>query len=311
MVVIVAGILAFPRAGEAQACVRKCPRETPRDPHGCCLTIKKTRVKKADTRACSGGKVRLAGKCCWPGQDWWFSVGRCAGVPRCPRRLVHHKETCLQRCPKGKVEIAGHCCWPGQDWGAGAKRCVGRPRCPSEMDVSASGQDCSLRRAPSASAPLKPAPVPVKAAPTAPATAPVPPEPALPSVTTSAAPEVRDQGPGRTWRTSVGWTAVGLGGASVVAGIVLGVLARDKQSEFDQGSTHEAYEDLKEIDEAGKGLQRGQVATLVAGGTILAAGVGLVLWDILVGRNQRAETSATVTPMLTACGAGVAAQVRF
>ena len=34
---------------------------------------------------CPGGKVRVAGHCCWPGQDWGEGSGRCIGEPSaCP-----------------------------------------------------------------------------------------------------------------------------------------------------------------------------------------------------------------------------------
>ncbi len=174
------------------------------------------------------------------------------------------------------------------------------------MVVTANRQGCGPPSAPATAAPApKPPPAPPASAPAPAATSVAP----TVAVVSPAAP--RDQSPGRTWKTTAGWTAVGVGGASLVAGMVLGVMARNKQSEFDEGAAVMAWEDLEPIDRAGKRLQQGQIVTLATGGVVLVAGAGLFLWDMLTGRGGRAVTGASVAPLFTGRGGGVAAQVSF
>lgn len=46
-------------------------------------------------RPCAEGRVREAGRCCWPAQQFVADVGRCVGAPACPEGLVEHGEQCV------------------------------------------------------------------------------------------------------------------------------------------------------------------------------------------------------------------------
>lgn len=49
----------------------------------------------AVAQECSEGRLRIEGRCCWPGQSWSLEHGRCDGAPTCPTGLVEHGETCV------------------------------------------------------------------------------------------------------------------------------------------------------------------------------------------------------------------------
>lgn len=96
---------------------------------------------------CPAGQVvnsDTKGNCCYDGQVWSSTQGRCVGEPMaCPPGLQPSGETCVTRCPSGKVsnaDTAGQCCWPGQAWSAGRGRCVGTPLCPAGS--APSGENC-------------------------------------------------------------------------------------------------------------------------------------------------------------------------
>jgi hypothetical protein len=46
-------------------------------------------------RACTEGRVRVEGYCCWPAQRWDAALGRCEGAPTCPGELVEHGAACV------------------------------------------------------------------------------------------------------------------------------------------------------------------------------------------------------------------------
>lgn len=52
-------------------------------------------ASSARAQDCSEGRVRVEGRCCWPGQSWSLEHGRCDGAPLCPPGLVEHGETCV------------------------------------------------------------------------------------------------------------------------------------------------------------------------------------------------------------------------
>jgi tetratricopeptide (TPR) repeat protein len=113
-----------------------------------------------------------------------------------------------------------------------------------------------------------------------------------------------------TWRSTVGWIAIGLGSASLVTGIACGVLARGKSGEYDDGvKTGRPFAELDEIDSAGKGYNAATIATLVVGGVLAAGGVGLVIWDRArpVGEPERpvAALGPRLLPFVGGDGAGL------
>ena len=188
------------------------------------------------------------------------------------------------------------------------------PKAPRRSVVQARIQNLRARKAAMEKkapvtdpAPVKPEPAPVKPEPAvkpdaAPASVPVKPEPAM----APARP--------RTWRFWAGWGAVGLGGASLITGVVLGVMARGKADEYDELSTADTphYGALEDLRSEGEGLQAGQIATLVVGGVLVAAGVGLVIWDRLaVGEAEQPGAAVTLAPTVGPDGGGLALGVRF
>ena len=113
------------------------------------------------------------------------------------------------------------------------------------------------------------------------------------------------------WRTTAGTICLVAGGASMIGGVIIGALARTKAREYQMGLDQQAeYHYLQAIDQQGKQLETIQIATLVAGGTLAAAGVGLMIWDRLAaGRasEQRPQLSPVVGPGVV----GVSGQVSF
>ena len=107
-----------------------------------------------------------------------------------------------------------------------------------------------------------------------------------------------------------GWTMVGVGGAGLIAGLVLGGLAADKASwlEDQSASLKVEYADIKDEEALGRSLQTGQIVGLAAGGAIAATGVVLLILD---SRKKPAERRAWLAPAISPEGALVSAGVRF
>ena len=100
----------------------------------------------ATPETCGDGRTTdAAGHCCWPGQVWGESSGRCRGKPQCPGGLVENNETCVAKCDDGMVRVEGglHCCWPAQEWSSATHACVGEASCPSGFDPR--GDGCARR----------------------------------------------------------------------------------------------------------------------------------------------------------------------
>lgn len=49
----------------------------------------------ADAQACSGGRERVDGHCCWPEQTWSRAERVCEGAPRCPSGMDEEGEGCV------------------------------------------------------------------------------------------------------------------------------------------------------------------------------------------------------------------------
>lgn len=55
---------------------------------------------EAAAQTCAGGRITTQeGYCCWPGQRWDASAGRCDGPPRCPSPLAASGSECVD--PRG------------------------------------------------------------------------------------------------------------------------------------------------------------------------------------------------------------------
>ncbi len=89
-------------------------------------------------------------------------------------------------------------------------------------------------------------------------------------------------------KRKIGWAAIGVGGASLITGIVFSVMARQKALEYKEAAERdENYAVLTEIDRAGKRYNTIQLATLIAGGALTAGGVGMLVWDWIAKRRRR------------------------
>jgi len=126
-------------------------------------------------------------------------------------------------------------------------------------------------------------------------------------------PPVRPEAPGHTWKWTAGWAGVGVGGALLVTGIILGAKVSSKVSEYNDAAGPNGggtYSDLNAISSSGSGLEKGQFATLILGGLTAAAGGGLLIWELL-GTKERPATGAIIAPFATANGAGMVGAARF
>ena len=146
-----------------------------------------------------------------------------------------------------------------------------------------------------------------------PAEPPTPP-PAEPKTTppaTEATPEATDTGP--RWRRPAGWAVLGVGAASLVVGIVGGVMVKKKNDEYTEGAAatgNKTYAELQQIADSGKSWQSAEIASLVVGGVLAAAGGGLLIWDAL-SKGRRSEQALRLAPFVSAAGFGLAGAARF
>jgi tetratricopeptide (TPR) repeat protein len=135
-----------------------------------------------------------------------------------------------------------------------------------------------------------------------------------PVVTPAPAPvsPVEDPAPSRPMRIA-GWTLVGVGGAGLVAGIVMGALAADKASAMeDLGAAPVEYAGVQSDEDTGRAYQTGQIVGLAAGGALLVGGLTLVLLDYLNGYlREGEERQAWFAPAVTPDGAMLTTGVRF
>lgn len=138
-----------------------------------------------------------------------------------------------------------------------------------------------------------------------------------------AATETQAPTEGSSWMTWTGWTLVGVGVASVVTGIVLGMRAKAKSDLMKDayacpvsdsprsdcpanGQPFEWSTAQSEIEDPGKALQAGQIAALVIGGVAAAAGTTLL---ILKPSGER--RTAHLAPMLSQDSVGVSGTFAF
>ena len=143
----------------------------------------------------------------------------------------------------------------------------------------------------------------------APASKPAP-KPAPPRPAPSESAPVK-AAPGRPLRVA-GWALVGVGAAAMITGVAMGVLAADKASELEDlnaGGVTE-FAQVADKEDAGRGLQAGQIAALAVGGAAAAVGAVLLILD-----SSRASTEggggAWLAPSVSPGGAWVSAGMRF
>jgi hypothetical protein len=90
------------------------------------------------------------------------------------------------------------------------------------------------------------------------------------------------------WKKTVGIAAAGVGGATLLAGIVLGVEANDAKNAYDAAPAQATYNHAS-------GLQTWTNVAFIAGGVITAAGVALILWPSH-GASEPAKAEVSVLP---------------
>ena len=122
----------------------------------------------------------------------------------------------------------------------------------------------------------------------------------------------KDKPAARGWKKPAGWTTVGVGGASLVVGIVCGAMASRKSNEHDSARDGGGvYDDLNEIQRTGERYESAQVALMMAGGVLAAVGGGLLIWEQLGRKEEPAQSRAMFTPVVLDHGVGFAGSLRF
>lgn len=101
----------------------------------------------------------------------------------------------------------------------------------------------------------------------APSPAPAPPPPPAPPV---APPPAESPAPA-DWKKPVGLTAIGVGGATLLAGVVLGLEAEDAGNAYKASPAQATYDHASS-------LQTWTNVAFIAGGVVTAAGIALFVW---------------------------------
>jgi hypothetical protein len=84
----------------------------------------------------------------------------------------------------------------------------------------------------------------------------------------------------------------GVGGATLLAGVLLGVEANDAKNAYVAAPAHATYDHAS-------ALQTWTDVAFIAGGVITAAGVGLILWPVLTSHSSEPaspDVSVSVLP---------------
>lgn len=166
----------------------------------------------------------------------------------------------------------------------------------------------------------KPALAPMRLPPAGPKREPVKPVEPAPVVPTlkprpepvvEAGPAPADTGP-RKWKRTVGWIALGTGGALVVTGIVFGAMASSKTSDYEEAAKTQTYKELGDMHDEGEILQSTQIGLTVAGGVLAAVGGGLLLWHHMGRRkNDEPSTATVIAPVITDNTVGLMGRMQF
>ncbi len=116
---------------------------------------------------------------------------------------------------------------------------------------------------------------------------------------------------GPAWRRPVAIAALGVGAASVVAGVVFGVIARNNESDIEAASQKAEFFDTGLYD-SGRRAAKIATVTLIAGPVLIASGLGLYLWSRAEpGANPSAVARLELAPILDADGGGAALSFRY
>ena len=107
-----------------------------------------------------------------------------------------------------------------------------------------------------------------------------------------------------------GWALVGVGGAALVAGAVLGGLTLAKEAELEQAyaDAEMTLAEMQDGEAQGEAMQTGAIVGLAVGGAVAAAGAVLLILN--AGKKTEAR-GAWVAPSLGRQGGGVSAGFSF
>jgi hypothetical protein len=112
------------------------------------------------------------------------------------------------------------------------------------------------------------------------------------------------------WRLYSGIAALGVGAGLVANGIVFGVKVANANDDYAAGRDTLPYAQLKAIEDDAQRYETIQLATLIAGGAVMAAGGGLLLWHFLHDTPGQSPSTA-LTPMFGPTGLGISCTTRF
>jgi len=140
----------------------------------------------------------------------------------------------------------------------------------------------------------QPGPVPTPAAPTPPPAktpAPPPEETVAPDGIEAAPVVVKSSSGSSPWRIA-GWTAVGVGAASLVTAGILGALALSKTGEYEEAyEQHKPYSDARQTLDSAESLERGSFIALGVG--LAAAAAGTLILLLKRDRPEQAVSAGT------------------
>ena len=112
-----------------------------------------------------------------------------------------------------------------------------------------------------------------------------------------------------TWRSTAGIICLAAGGATMITGVIFGAMAKSRADEYNIGvDKKDVYAYLYATDRQGRRFETVQIATLVAGGAVIAGGVALLLWDRLAGQ---AGEKPIISPFATDRTLGISGRITF
>jgi hypothetical protein len=95
--------------------------------------------------------------------------------------------------------------------------------------------------------------------------------------------------PSSDWKKPVGIAATGVGGATLLAAVLLGFEATDAKNAYVAAPAHATYDHAS-------ALQTWTNVAFVAGGVITAGGLALILWPSSHGPAEPAKAEVSLLP---------------
>ncbi len=129
-------------------------------------------------------------------------------------------------------------------------------------------------------------------APPAASSAPAPNQAAAPPSSGTPPPEAPPSAGSKSdWKRPVGLTLMGVGGATLLAGVVLGLEAQDAKNAYDQAPVQATYDHASS-------LQTWTNVAFIAGGVLAAGGIALFVWPSSSHASEPAPTAVQIVPGL-------------